>query len=58
MDMRLLKKVEIKIYKTTILPTVLFGCKTWSLQLKKEHRLREFEKWMLRIFVHERDDIM
>jgi len=33
------------------LPVVLHGCKTWSLTLRKEHRLRFFESRMLRINV-------
>jgi hypothetical protein len=32
----LFKNLKIKIYKTTILPVVLYGCETWSLRLKKE----------------------
>jgi hypothetical protein len=34
--------VRIKIYKTIILPVVLYGCETWSLTLREEHRLRVF----------------
>jgi hypothetical protein len=34
------KKLKIKIYKTVILPVVLYGCQTWSLTLREEHRLR------------------
>jgi hypothetical protein len=30
----------VKVYKTIILPVVLYGCETWSLTLKEEHRLR------------------
>jgi len=33
----------IKIYKIVILPFVLYGCETWSLTLKEEHRLSFFE---------------
>jgi len=33
-------QINIKIYRTVILPTVLHGCKTWSLTPKEEHRLR------------------
>jgi hypothetical protein len=33
------KNVEIRIYKTIILPVVLYGCETWSLILKEEHKL-------------------
>jgi hypothetical protein len=36
------------IYKTIILPVVLYECETWSLTLKEEHRLRVFENRMLR----------
>jgi hypothetical protein len=43
-------KLKIKIYKTVILPVVLYGCETWSLNLGKEHRLRVFENRVLRIF--------
>jgi hypothetical protein len=32
------KKLKIKIYKTVILPVVLYGCETWSLTLREEHR--------------------
>jgi hypothetical protein len=37
------KNLKIKIYKTVILPVVLYGCQTWSLTLGKEHRLKVFE---------------
>jgi hypothetical protein len=37
------KSLKIKIYKTVILPVVLYGCETWSLTLGEEHRLRIFE---------------
>jgi hypothetical protein len=42
------KNVTIRIYKTIILPVVLYGCETWSLTLREEHRLRMFENRMLR----------
>jgi len=38
---------ENKIYSTTILPVVLYGCETWSLTLTEERRLRVFENMML-----------
>ena len=28
------KNLKIKIYRTTILPVVLYGCETWSLTLR------------------------
>jgi hypothetical protein len=40
------KNLEIKIYKTVILPVVLYGCETWSLTLREEHR--GFLRTMLR----------
>jgi hypothetical protein len=35
------KNLKIKIYKTAILPVVLYGCETWSLTLREEHRVSE-----------------
>ena len=35
--------IKIKIYRTIILPLVLYGCETWSLILTEERRLRVFE---------------
>jgi len=32
------KKVKIKIYRTIILPVVLYGCETWSLTLREKRR--------------------
>ena len=34
------KSLKTKIYKTIILPVVLYGCETWSLTLREELRLR------------------
>jgi hypothetical protein len=49
---------KVKIYKTTILPVVLYGCETWSLTLRKEHKLRVYENRVLRrIFGPKRDDV-
>jgi hypothetical protein len=39
---------NIKTYKTVILPVVLYGCETWSLTLREEHRLRVFKNRVLR----------
>jgi hypothetical protein len=53
------KSVEIKIYKTTLLPVVVYGCETWSLTLRDEHRLRVFENKVLRrIFGLKRDEVI
>jgi hypothetical protein len=52
------RNVKIKIYKTVILPVVLYGCETWSLMLREEHRLRMFENRVLRrIFGLKRDEV-
>jgi hypothetical protein len=46
------------MYKTIILPVVLYGCETWSLALREEHRLGVFENRSLRrIFGPRRDDV-
>jgi hypothetical protein len=51
------KNLKIKIYKTVILPIVLYGCETWSLTLGEEHRMRAFENSVLRkIFGPEREE--
>jgi hypothetical protein len=47
------KTKNITIYKTIILPVVLYGCETWSLILRKEHRLRILR----RIFGPKRDEV-
>jgi hypothetical protein len=50
--------LTIKIYKTTILPVILYECEAWSLTLREEHRLRVFENRVLRrIFGPERDGV-
>jgi hypothetical protein len=52
------KNVKIRIYKAIILPVVLYGCETWSLTLREEHRLRVFENRVLRrIFGLKRDEM-
>jgi hypothetical protein len=50
--------VKVKIYKIIILPVVLYGCETWSLTLREEHRLRLFEnRVQSRIFECKRNEI-
>jgi hypothetical protein len=52
------RNVKVKICKTIILPVVLYGCETWSLALREEHRLRVFENRVLRrIFGPQRDEV-
>ena len=56
---RLLSKyLKIKIYRTLILPVVLYGCTTWSLTLREERKLKVFEKMVVRrIFGPRRDEV-
>ena len=52
------KNLKIKIYRTIILPVVLYGCETWSLTLREERRLRLSENRMLRrIFGLKSDEV-
>jgi hypothetical protein len=52
------KNTKIKIYRTIILPVVLYVCETWSLTLREEQRLRMFENRVpRRIFGLKRDEV-
>ena len=52
------KNLNNKIYRTTILPVVLYGFETWSVTLKEERSLKLFENRMLRrIFGPKRDEV-
>jgi hypothetical protein len=52
------KNLKIKLYKTIILPVVLYGCEAWSLTLREERRLRVFENRVLRrVFGPKRDEV-
>ncbi|KAJ4439288.1 hypothetical protein ANN_07409 [Periplaneta americana] len=52
------KNLKVRIYKTVILPVVLYGCETWTLTLREEHRFRVFENKVLRkIFGAKRDEV-
>jgi len=42
------KNLKIKIYRTIILPVVVYGCETWWLTLRQERRLRVFVNRVLR----------
>jgi len=50
------KNLNINIYRTTMLPVVLYGCETWSLTLRKKRRLRVFENRALRRIIGPRRD--
>jgi hypothetical protein len=53
------KKLKIRIYKTVILPVVVYECETWSLILREDHRLRVFENSVVRrICGPKRDKVM
>jgi hypothetical protein len=49
------KNIKTRIYKTIILPVVLYGCETWSLTLREERRLRVFEDRVLRRILDQRE---
>ena len=51
------KNLKIKLYRTIILPVVLYGCEAWSLTLWEERKLRVFEKVVFRIFGHRSDEV-
>ena len=52
------KNLKIKIYRTKILPVVLYGCEAWSPTLREERKLRVFENMVLRrIFGPRRDEV-
>jgi hypothetical protein len=40
--------LKVRIYKTITLPVVLYGCETWSLTIREEHKLRVFDNMVLR----------
>jgi hypothetical protein len=42
------KNIKIRVNRTIKLPVVLYGCETWSVTLREEHRLRVFENRVLR----------
>jgi hypothetical protein len=52
------KNIKIRIYKTTILPVIMYGCETCSLTLREEHRLKVFENRVRRrIFGPKMDEV-
>jgi len=52
------KNLKIKIYRTIILPVLLYGCETWSLTLREGRKLRVFENMVLRrIFGPRKDEV-
>jgi len=52
------KNLKIKIYRTIILPFILYGFETWSLTLREERKLSVFKNMVLRrIFGSRRDEV-
>jgi len=52
------KNLKSKVYRTVILPVVVYGCETWSLTFREQRRLRGFENRVLRrIFGPKRDEV-
>jgi hypothetical protein len=52
------RKLKLKLYRTVILPVILYGCESWSTTLADEHKLRVFENKVLRkIYGPKRDEI-
>jgi len=50
------KNLKIKVYRTIILPVVLYGCETWSLTLREGRKLRVFGNMVLRRIIGPRRD--
>jgi hypothetical protein len=51
------KNLKIGLYITISLPVVLYGCETWSLTLREEHRLGVLKTVLRRIFGPKRDEV-
>jgi hypothetical protein len=52
------KNLKVRIYKTIILPVVIYGCETWPLTVREEHKLSVFENRVLRrIFGPKREGV-
>jgi hypothetical protein len=50
--------VKINIYRTIILPLILYGCDSWPVTLREECRLRDFmNKVLRRVFGPKRDEV-
>jgi hypothetical protein len=54
----LANKKKLKMHRIIILSVVLYGCETWSLTVREERRVREFESRVLRrIFGPKRHEV-
>jgi hypothetical protein len=41
------KNIKVRIHKTIILPVVLYGCETWPLTVREDHKRGVFENRVL-----------
>jgi hypothetical protein len=52
------KNFKIKVFRTIILPVVLYGYETWPLTIREKHRLRVLESRVLRtIFCSKKEEV-
>jgi hypothetical protein len=51
------KNIKIEIYRTVILPVVLYGCETWSFTFREERKLKVSENRVMRIFGSKREEV-
>jgi hypothetical protein len=49
--------MKLRIFMAIIFPVVLYGCETWSLALREEHRLRFENRVLRRIFGPKGDEV-
>jgi len=49
--------IKIKIYRTVILPIVLYGCETWLFTFREERTPRVFENRVLRRIFGPKDEV-
>ena len=42
------KKTKMQVFKAMVVPTLLFGCETWTMQRRHESKLQAFEMMCLR----------
>jgi hypothetical protein len=48
------KNIKVRICKNIILPVVLYGCETWSLTVREEHKLKVIENKVLRAYLEQK----
>jgi hypothetical protein len=52
------KNLKIRIYRTVLLPVILYGHETWSLTVREKLRLMVFENRVLGRFRHKREEVV